>query len=258
MNAKATALWLVIAAALFSFIFFYQRQARKIPTGPGPILPGLKASAITCVEVLPQKREAEIRVCRTNQGWQLVAPLVYPAQSISVENLLTILERLTPAAFIGEAELKNRSSADEEYGFVVPQCSIILQPGNFRIRIGKKTSPGDQVFLQIMDTEGIFVVDADLLKLVPLAPDDWRDTTLVNLSGLLVDRIAVTNGSTIFTLQRDNTNHLWRIVFPIPARANHQKIEDSLRQLQGLRVNQFVSDDPQSDLEKFGLLPPKL
>ena len=152
MNAKATAFWFVIAAALFSFIFFYQRQARKAQTGPGPILPGLKASAITCVEVLPQKREPEIRACRTNQGWQLVAPLTYPAQSISVENLLTTLEHLTPSTFINEAELKHRSSADEEYGFTSPQCSIILQPGNYRIRIGKKTSPGDQVFLR---SEGV-------------------------------------------------------------------------------------------------------
>ncbi len=124
MNAKATALWIVIAAALFSFIFFYQRQARKAQTGPAPILPGLKASAITCVEVLPQKREPEIRACRTNQGWQLNAPLVYPAESISIENLLATLERLVPATFISEAELKKvagtrRSSVASKFSMLI-------------------------------------------------------------------------------------------------------------------------------------------
>jgi hypothetical protein len=223
-----------------------------------PILPGLKASAINCIEVLPQKREREIRACRTNQSWQLVAPLVYPAQAISIEGLLATLEHLAPVAVVGEQELKNRASADEEYGFTAPQYSMILQPGNYRIRIGRKTSPGDQVFVQIGDTEGIFVVDADLLKLIPQTADDWRDTTFLNLAGQVVDRIAVTNGATIFTLLRDRSNSLWRVVFPITARANQQKIEDSLRQLQSLRINQFASDDPQPDLERFGLQPAKV
>jgi hypothetical protein len=112
--------------------------------------------------------------------------------------------------------------------------------------------------VQIGDTEGIFVVDADLLKLIPQTPDDWRDTAFLNLNGQAINRIAVTNGATIFTLLRDSTNRLWRVVFPIAARANQQRIEESLQQLQSLRINQFISDGPQIDPEKYGLQPAKL
>ena len=45
--------------------------------------------------------------------------------------------------------------------------------------------------------------DADLLKFIPRRADDWRDTTLINLQGLAFDRLAVTNGATIFELQRE-------------------------------------------------------
>ena len=33
--------------------------------------------------------------------------------------------------------------------------------------MGAKTAPGDQVFLQVVGVEGVYVVDADFLKYLP-------------------------------------------------------------------------------------------
>jgi hypothetical protein len=114
------------------------------------------------------------------------------------------------------------------------------------------------VFLQVVGVEGVYVVDADFLNYLPRTADGWRDTTLINLSGLAFDRLAVTNGSKIFELRREGTNKLWRMVYPLQARANNPKAEQSLQTLQSVRVRQFVSDDPKADLETFGLQPPEL
>ena len=259
MNFKNTWLWLIVAASLSSFILFYQRHAHTGPEGPQKILPDLNVSAVTAVQVLP-RGQLEIRAERTNDGWQLSKPLLYPAQSTSVENLLTTLEQLTPAAFITESELKNRFSADEEYGFADPQATVILEQGNYRprLRIGIRTPPGDQVFLQVVGLPGAYVVDADLLKLVPHTINDWRDTALVNLESVAFDRITVTNGATAFELHRLATNAPWRMVYPIQARAGQAKIDEALQRLQNLRINQFVSDDAQEDLEARGLRPAEL
>ena len=54
------------------------------------------------------------------------------------------------------------------------------------------------------------------------------------------------------------TNKLWRMVYPLQARANNAKTEESLQMLQSVRVRQFVPDDPRADLETFGLQPPEL
>ena len=124
--------------------------------------------------------------------------------------------------------------------------------------MGAKTSPGDQVFLQVVGTEGVYVVDAGFLNYLPGSADDWRDTALINLNGLAFDRLAVTNGTKMFELRRDGTNALWRMVYPLQARANNPKAEQSLQTLQDVRVRQFVSDDPKADLEAFGLQPPEL
>jgi hypothetical protein len=48
------------------------------------------------------------------------------------------------------------------------------------------------------------------------------------------------------------------MVYPLQARANSAKAEQSLHVLQGVGIRQFVTDDPKVDLEAFGLQPPEL
>ena len=259
MNSRNTWRWLIVALALFGFILFHQRYLRRTGAGPIKVLPTLKAAEATSVQVRPAA-QLEIRAERTNGTWQLTEPLVYPAQAVSIEKLLAELEALRPAPYITARELRNRPNTDQEYGFATPQASIIIeQPGcTFRLRVGTKTSPGDQVFLQVVGTEGVYVVDAGFLKYLPGSPDDWRDTALISLNGLAFDWLAVTNGTKMFELRRDATNSPWRMVYPLQARANNPKAEQTLQTLPAVRVRQFVSDDPKADLEMFGLQPPEL
>jgi len=249
----------MLAVALFAFIMFQQRYLRKTGGGPVRVLPSLKTTEVTTVQVRPAA-QLEIRAERTNGIWQLTEPLVSPAQAASIEKLLAELEVLTPATYITARALRNRPNSDEEYGLAVPQASIIIeQPGYAtRLRVGAKTTPGDQVFLQVVGVEGVFVVDAGFLNYLPRSVNDWRDTALINLNGLAFDRLAVTNGTKIFELRRQGTNKLWRMVYPLQARANNPQAEQSLQTLQSVRIRQFVSDDPKADLETFGLHPPEL
>jgi hypothetical protein len=48
------------------------------------------------------------------------------------------------------------------------------------------------------------------------------------------------------------------MVWPLDARANGARIDESLNKLQKLRIRQFVSDDLKPDLEPLGLSPPEL
>jgi hypothetical protein len=248
-----------MAVALFAFILFHHRYLQKAGSGPTYVLPKLKAATVASVQVRPAAL-LEIRAERTNGTWRLTEPLVYPAQAVSIEKLLAELERLKPAPYITARELRGRPKTDEEYGFATPQASIIIeQPGyTYRLRVGAKTAPGDQVFLQVIGVEGVYVVDADFLKYLPRTADEWRDTALIDLKGLTLDRLAVTNGAKIFELRRDANNKPWRMVYPLQARANNAKAEEALQALQSVRVLQFVPDDPKADAETFGLQAPEL
>src|SRR6202034_4210646 len=110
----------------------------------------------------------------------------------------------------------------------------------------------------VVGAEGVYVVDANLLKVIPIVADQWRDTALADIHGQGFDRITVTNGIKIIELQFNPTNGLWTMTRPIQARADGNFINGLVQDLGGLRVMQFVADGPNSDWESFGLQPPAL
>jgi len=87
MNSRNTWRWIILAVALFAFILLQQRFLRRSGSGPKRILPKLIAAAATSVQIRPAG-QPEFRAERTNGTWQIIEPLVYPAQAISIEKLL--------------------------------------------------------------------------------------------------------------------------------------------------------------------------
>ena len=259
MSSRITWRWIIVAVALFTFILIHQRYLRKTGGGPVKVLANLRAAAVTRVQVRPVT-QPEIQVCRTNGIWQITEPLAYPAQGVSIERFLAALEQLTPAAYIPAHELRNHPRTDEDYGFAAPQASIAIeQPGYTpRLRVGARTTLDDQVFVQVIGMEGIYVVNADLLKYLPRTVDDWRETAFLNLNSLAFDRLAVTNGAKIWELRRDPTNQMWRMVYPLQARASNARAEEALQLLQNTRVRHFVPEGSKVDPEALGLQPPDL
>ncbi len=258
MNSKNTFFWFVLAASLFAFIFFFERHLHSSSPGAVNIIPGLKPSEVTSVQISPAGA-FEIRASRTNSAWLLTQPVVYPAQPAAIEMLLGALQKLTPATRISAGELREHRTADADFGFDNPQFSIVIEAGDqqWQLKVGNKTAPGDQVFLRVVGVDGAFVADADWLKFIPHSADEWRDTALVD-SGGSFDWIVLTNAAKVIELRRDATNHLWRMIRPLAARADSERINTALQQLQGARVSHFVTDDPKADLAAFGLQPADL
>lgn len=255
MNPKNTWIWIIVAAGLFAAIFFLKQFESKPAVGPVPVLPGFKGAAVVSVQVHPAGQSV-ILAERTNAAWHLSKPMSYPAQAISIESLLAALEQLMPVSQITASELRNRTNSDAEFGFEPPHVSLVIQSPDTRkqILIGNPTAPGDQVYLQVVGV-GAYIVNADLLKVIPRTADDWRDTALVDLRHLAFDRIMITNAAAVIELQRDATNNSWTMR---GARADGVGITNLLQKLQALRVAQFLADDPRLDLETFGLQPAEL
>jgi hypothetical protein len=259
MNSKNTLVWLVIAAALFAFIFAFEHFLRPNGTELSAILPDLQPATVTSVQVIPANA-LEIRADRTNGAWLLTKPITYPAQSTAMETLLAALQKLTPAIRISAGELREQRGAEADYGFETPSVSLVIEAGDQRwqLLVGNKTAPGDQVFLRVVGTDGAFVTDTDWLKYLPRSPDDWRDTALVNFNDGAPDWIVLTNGTKVIELHRNATNQLWQMTRPLLARANSGRITEAFQRLQTARVSQFVTDNPKADLSSYELQPANL
>lgn len=258
MNSKSTFVWITIAAVLAGAIFGVQKFGSKPKPELVALIPGFRADKVTSVAFTPAG-QLEIRAERTNSLWRLVKPVSYPAQAASVEALLNALEKLAPAHTIPGAEARQRKNADTEYGFDARvSLTLIFGEESRQLRIGSRTANGDELYVQVVGTDGVFVVDAQLLKLLPAKMTDWRDTGLVDLRGLVFDRIVVSNATAVIELQRDPTNLFWRLARPMQARADNFLLADAIQKLHGTRVKSFVMDDAKSDGDGFGFLNPEL
>jgi hypothetical protein len=260
MNSKTTSIWFVIAAALLAFIFIFEHYLRPVVAGPAPLLPNLRPAAVTGVQVFPAGA-LEISAVRTNGGWVLARPVSYPAQTAAIEALLDALQKLVPAK-ISAAELREQKNSEAEFGFDHPQATLILAAGDQsrQLKVGSRTAPGDQVYLQVPGVDGVFVADAGWLNLIPRAAGEWRDTALVNAGQNGFDWIVLSNNTkgVAIELRRDPTNHFWRMIRPLPARADADRITDALQRLEAASVTRFITDDPKTDPAAFGLQPADL
>lgn len=260
MNSKHTLNWLIVAVALFAFIFAWRHFEQPAPPPPPEILPNLHPGAVTAVQIIPNNAP-EISVVHTNGSWVMTQPVLYPADGTAIEALLDALQKLKPAVRLSAADLSQNHNANSDYGFESPRASLVIQSGDDRqiILVGNKTEPGDQVFLRIVGSDGVIVADTAWLKWIPSTANDWRDTSLADLSGAGgCDSIIITNGATIIELHCNPTNHLWEMTRPLTARANNGYITAALQQLQSARVSQFVTDNSNADLTAYGLQPADL
>jgi hypothetical protein len=259
MNTKNTFVWFVTAVVLFASILLLNRYLHPPAPVVRNLMPGLQPSAVTSVQVSPAGI-LEIRADHKDGSWLLTKPVSYPAQSAAIEALLTALQKMAPALRISAGEVQEHRTTDSDFGFDAPQVSLTITAGDQRwqLAVGSKTAPGDQVFLRVIGVDGAFVADADWLKLIPHSANDWRSTALVATDASTCDNIVLTNGTKIIELRRDPTNQFWRIIYPLAARANSDRITEALQSLQAAQATQFVTTDPKTDLAIFGLQAPDL
>lgn len=258
MKSKTTSIWFVIAIALFAFIWVFEKYLQPAAPSANSLFPGLHAADVSALQVSPASTP-EISVLRSNGSWQLQKPLVYPAQTAAVTALAEALEKLAPATRLTAAELREHKNTDAEFGFDNPQFSLVVEAHGQRrqLIIGKRTAPGDQVFVRVVGFDGAFVVDAGWLQLLPRSVSDWRDTSLVDASGAC-NWIVITNGAKTMEFRFDGTNQLWRMIRPLQARADGVRLAAAFQQLCAGRVTQFLTDDPRADLASYGLQPADL
>ena len=258
MNTRTTWTCAAIAGLLFVFIYFVEHPLR-VQTNAAlstKVFPSFDTNEATHIEVRRARRE--VRAIRTGNSWALTSPIEYPAAVGQIETLLSTLANLRWQTRLSAEELKDRPKAQEEFGFTAGNGSIVVKNGKIivaNLLIGTNTPIGEQIYLQVVGDTGVYVVDADLVKLLPRTPNDWRDRTLFHLKQQ-VNTVKARAGNKVLALQRNN--NLWRMTMPLQARADNARVEELLEKTVSLQVTAFETDEPPVDLEPFGLQNPEV
>ena len=247
-----------LGMGLFAFIVLFERGRSPSAHLPPLRLLVFKPGDVTNVS-LHVTNQLLLRVERTNAAapWELTVPILYPAQQHAVEWVLAQLENLIPQTRISQEEIIARQRTLAEYGLDVPAATLTLQfLGQRReINFGSRTPLGDQVYAQLLHEPGVFTLPVAIFNRLPRAANDWRDTTLIDFRGVSFTRLEVRSPGRGFALEMDQTNRVFALTKPTPARADADKVEALIRALAAAQVKAFVNDNARADLESYGLQP---
>ncbi len=259
MKWKST--WLLVLLAVVMFVYIVSVERHRL-TGPGggplnaKVVPG-PINDITALQVR-RTNQLVVRAERTNGLWHLTGPITYPARNISIVALLAELNDLIGPPHLTREDLASEKRSVAEFGLDLPAATLTLQNAGQRteLNFGNKTAVGDQVYLQVQNIPGIFLVSAALFDRLPRSASDWRDPALIQFGAINPDRFEVRAAGRGFAIGVEPTNKTFYLVKPTPARADRAKVEALLRNVQMAQIAQFISDNPRADLEPYGLQTP--
>ena len=107
MTWKTTSGLLLAAALLLGFILLVERRGTPPEEGARheTRLVSIKPENVTAVQ-LRRTNQFVLRAERTNQGWSITSPIVYPAQAYAIERLLEELASLSSFTYLSPEELR--------------------------------------------------------------------------------------------------------------------------------------------------------
>jgi hypothetical protein len=185
--------------------------------------------------------------------WRMTQPLPARADNNRIENLIQQLRLARVSHFVTDDPRVDL----EGFGLHQPQVDLVIGQGTkefARIQFGK--SPEDDpalVYARRFSHDNIVLAPKELMDLLRLSHQEYRDRQLLEFSFSEVDSIEV-NGKEPFTMER-RENGLWHILDPYNMPADSLLMQDFLGNLRQLQIVHFVKDVV-PDFSDYGLEPP--
>lgn len=212
------------------------------------------------IEVSRGTGKDRIVVERKGEGpWQMREPVDAAADATLVETLVQNLKNLRKSSDAGTIVADPAA-----YGLAPPAAILkIFVKGQDEpiatLDLGKTNK--ERGYVRPGGGPGIEVVDTRFLEAVTLDPVRWRDLALFRIPSFQIGSVAIHESKPGRDLTIERGERRWRIVKPIKAPADDDKVEGLVAELSALQVADkaagFVRDDVR-DLAPFGLDDPTM
>ncbi len=248
---------LVIALGLGAYIYFVERERD----------PGASEAREDAFDVAPADiNEVTIRgasgetttLRKSDDAWALTAPVTAPADSATVESILSSLSTMEIDRVVDE----NPTSL-AQYGLDTPRLDVSFTTtggATHRLALGNTTPTNSGMYARIDDNARLVLVPAFLESAFNRTTFDLRNRRALDVARDAVDRIAIApRTGTAIDLRRDGVN--WRLAAPIDARADFSPADSMLSRLTTAQMTSIVKegDAPTpAELRTWGLETPQL
>lgn len=205
-----------------------------------------ETAAATRIEIKAADRLLEL-TRQPGARWQLTRPLSARADDTKTDDLLHDLAGLRIQEFLSE-----KPEDVHTYGLAEPEREITVTTTNTTqtLLLGPPlTNDATKIIAKLKEAPSIFTLPSSAVKGFAVTHNDLRDTRLVPWTETEI------TGVDFGTFALERTNNTWHIMRPLPVAPDAALWRDALRELTGLRVQEFAADVA-TDLDRYGLANP--
>jgi len=251
VRPRNTLVLLLVLITLGGYIYFVERPSQEREAEAKKLV-ALKRDAVTGITLAYPDRTIVLE--KTDGHWRITQPVTADADDPVVNNMVTAVAEADVSRTLDDVGDKLAS-----YGLAPPEATITLtvKDGSVPpIKIGKATQVGSAAYLQKGDDPKVYIGTMAFQSAMKKQVKDLRDKSLVTFEDQDVKKFELEKGGVTISAERTEPDK-WRITKPGDYPADSAEIRALLASLRGLRADDFVSDDPNPDLAKFGLTDPQ-
>ncbi len=240
---QTTQVLLALVLAVGAYILLVEQRRPSVAEAQAEARRAVRFDAASVRRVAVLAGSQEVTAERAGNVWSLVRPVAARADAGEIQKLIEALSDLERSGFITARERRQRRLDDAVYGLDLPRARVVLETadGPVVLRIGGDVPVGGQLFLQREGAEDVVVVSTNLLERLPRAAADWRDRRLLQSPPGALARLEVRRADGFVHLTREPGDG-WRLRKPVAGRADEAAVEDWLRRLFAVRIEEFVAD----------------
>ena len=255
MKWKTTLVLFVIAAGVFAYLFFVERNRPGTEEATRRAQNVVNFSRDQVNGVVIQNGDDTIDIRRRDDKWRLEIPIKDQADGSVVNNLLLDLENWQKDAAISAKEMEADKNKLADYGLANPKLRLkLIGPDTPpEIFFGKDAALEGKMYVRFGNSKETFLASQSVKKAIDKKPEDFRDRKLTDLIMAQVVRVVLKTSAGEMELQKKGDH--WDILKPLHTRADDQKVSDLIAQVTTARIQQFVADD-RGDLHPYGLAEP--
>ena len=256
MRWKTTLVLFVIAAGVFGYLYFVERNRPGTEEAARQSQNVLNFSREKIDGVVIQNGDDKIDIRRHDDKWRLETPIKDQADASLVNNLLLDLENWQKDAAISAKEMEADKNKLADYGLASPKLRLKLLGSDAppEIFFGKDAALEGKMYVRFGNSKETFLANQSVKKAIQKKPEDFRDRKLTDLIMAQVVRVVLKTPAGEMELQKKGDH--WDIAKPLHTRADDQKVSDLIAQVTTARIQQFVADD-RGDLHPYGLAEPR-
>ena len=249
---KSTLIVVLIAAALGSFVYFYDSKHTSKATSEDTSKPAFSVKAADITGVIIQRKADTVALSKKGSDWELAQPIEALADQSTVSGIVDNLGSLNVQRSFAPTDNLSK------YGLADPAVKIVFQVkggASHTVQLGDKDFSNSNVYALIDNSKNVNVVSTSLLDETIKPVAQLRDRSLIDLNGSQVIALTLKDPSGDITITKAQTG--WEIINPRKTLADSGAVDGLMSSLSSGKFTDVVSETP-ADLAKYGLAHPAL